>query len=95
MINKNSVIKFAPHVLKRFEPSLERCYLLNFDNDEIWMGNSSINIILAQFDGQINLSEIVNEVFPFFEGFTQEDILKATLPVLQELVEKNFLIEIN
>ena len=91
MLDKKSVIKFAPHVIKRFEPELERCYLLNFENDEIWIGNSSINIILAQFDGKTGIEEIIHDVCNLFEGFSEESILEATLPVLEELVKKGFL----
>ena len=92
MPDKNSVFKLAPHVIKRFEPKLERCYLLNFENDEIWMGNSAINIILAQFDGKTNLETIINDVSCYFENYSIDDILNATLPVLQELTDKKFIV---
>lgn len=92
MIDKNSVLKFAPHVIKRFEPKLERCYLLNFENDEIWVGNSSINIILAQLDGSNSVEKIIKDVSLLFEDFSKDNIMDATLPILQELVEKQFLV---
>ena len=54
-MNKFTVFKLTPNVLKRMEYCLDRFYLLNFNNDEIWVGNTAAYLIISQIYGLKNL----------------------------------------
>ena len=86
-MNKFTVFKLTPNVLKRMEYCLDRFYLLNFNNDEIWVGNTAAYLIISQMDGVKNLEE--------FCDYTFEQIYGSMIKIIQELVEKNFLMIIS
>lgn len=90
-MNKFTVFKLTPNVLKRMEYCLDRFYLLNFNNDEIWVGNTAAYLIILQMDGVKNLEEIINDLKKEFCDYTFEQIYGSMIKIIQELVEKNFL----
>lgn len=90
-MDKALIYKLAPKVLKRMEYGIDRFYLLNFDNDEIWIGNYASFLIVSQIDGRKCIEQIVNNVQEQFVGFTHEQIYKAAFNITEELVEKKFL----
>ena len=91
-MDKASIYKLAPKVLKRMEYSIDKFYLLNFKNDEIWIGNYASFLIVSQIDGSKSIEQVVNDVQEYFEGFTYKQIYESTLAIIKELVEKKFLV---
>lgn len=91
-MDKASIYKLAPKVLKRMEYSIDKFYLLNFKNDEIWTGNYASFLIVSQIDGSKSIEQVVNDVQEYFEGFTYKQIYESTLAIIKELVEKKFLV---
>ena len=66
---------------------LDRFYLLNFNNDEIWVGNTAAYLIISQMDGVKNLEEIINDLKKEFCDYTFEQIYGSMIKIIQELVE--------
>ena len=89
-MNKFTVFKLTPNVLKRMEYCLDRFYLLNFNN-----GNTAAYLIISQMDGVKNLEEIINDLKKEFCDYTFEQIYGSMIKIIQELVEKNFLMIIS
>lgn len=94
-MDKNSILQIAPCVLKRMEYGIERFYLLNFDNDEIWVGNYATYLIISRIDGKKSINEIINEVKDIMNDFSYNEIFNAIENILHELIENGFLIKNN
>ncbi len=93
-MDKTSIYKLAPRVLKRMEYGIDKFYLLNFNNDEIWVGNPASFLVISQMDGIKTIEEIINEVKEQFGDYTFEQVYDSMVEIIQELVEKEFLIVI-
>lgn len=91
-MDKTTVLKLAPHVLKRMEYNIERFYLLNFNSNEIWVGNYSSYLILKALDGIKPLGQIIEEVHNTLTDFTEEAVYNAAVVILQELLDKEFIV---
>ena len=90
-MDKTSICKLVPKVLKRMEYGIDRFYLLNFNNNEIWIGNYASYLIIKQIDGTRTLEQIIGNVQEEFDGYTTEQIYESSLVIIKELVEKKFL----
>lgn len=91
-MDKNTVLKLAPNVLKRMEYGIDRFYLLNFSNDEIWIGNVASFLIVSQIDGIKNIEEIIHNVEEHFIDYTFEQIYDSVVQIVEELLKKYFLL---
>lgn len=91
-MNKNTILKIAPYVLKRMEYGINIFYLLNLENDEIWTGNYASYIIISEIDGIKSIEKIIKNSQEKFLNYTYEEIYSTTIPILKELVNKKFLI---
>lgn len=92
-MNKNIVLKLAPCILKRMEYGVEIFYLLNLKTDEIWTGNMSAGIFLSALDGHKSIEKIISELKPLFTSYTEEDLYFTFSEIINELLEKGFLIQ--
>ena len=92
-MDKTAVLKLTPRVLKRMEYNIERFYLLNLNNDELWVGNYSSYLVINALDGFKTIEQIVKEIHnTTFSDFTTEALYKAVEAILQELLDKHFLV---
>ncbi len=92
-MDKDTVLQLASFVSKRMEHGLERFYLLNFNNDDIWVGNYATNLIISKIDGQKTLDEIVKEIQDIMTDYSYEEIFNSAFNIASELLNKGFLIK--
>ena len=92
-MNKKTILQLAPYVLKRLEYNIEAFYLLNLNNDEIWVGNYATYLIISRIDGKKSINEIINEVKDIMNDFSYNEIFNAIENILNELIENGFLIK--
>lgn len=91
-MDKNTILSLAPHVLKRMEYSLDTCYLLNFENDEIWTGNYASYLILDKINGKNNINTIIKSLTNEYDNFSYEELYNSAMTIFQELLDKKFII---
>lgn len=91
-MDKTSIYKLAPYVLKRMEYGINKFYLLNFSNNEIWVGNYASYLIISKMDGETSIDKIISEIKDFMTEYSYDDIFKSVESVVTELLEKSFLI---
>lgn len=91
-MNKNTILNLAPNVLKRMEYGIDRFYLLNFNNDEIWTGNFASYLIINELDGIKTINYIVQELLPQFTEYSYENLYEASILIFEELLTKEFLV---
>ena len=91
-MNKNTILSFAPHILKRMEYSLDTFYLLNFENDEIWTGNYSSFLVLDKLNGKDNIDTIIRGLAKEYEDFSYEEFYNSSIIIFQELLDKKFIV---
>lgn len=91
-MNKNTILNLAPNVLKRMEYGIDRFYLLNFNNDEIWTGNFASYLIINELDGIKTINSIIQELLPQFAEYSYEDLYEASTQIFEELLTKEFLV---
>ena len=58
-MNKNTVLNLAPNILKRMEYDIDRFYLLDFNQDEIWIGNFASYLFISELNGIKSLNDII------------------------------------
>ena len=51
-MDESTVLTIAPQVLKRMEYGIDRFYLLNLNNDEMWVGNYASYLVISKINGQ-------------------------------------------
>lgn len=90
-MDKNTILSLAPHVAKRMEYSLETFYLLNFENDEIWTGNYSSYLVLDRLNGKNSIDTIIKDLTEEYDDFSYKELFNSTIPIFQELLDKNFI----
>ena len=91
-MDKNSILSLAPHVLKRMEYSLDTFYLLNFENDDIWMGNSSAYLLLDKLNGKDSVDNIISSLIVESGNISYDELYDSAKKIFQELIDKKFLI---
>lgn len=94
-MDKNDVLKLAPGILKRMEYGAEVFYLLNLKTDEIWTGNISAGIFISSLDGYKSVEKVILELKPLFETYAEEVLYLTFGEIVNELLEKCFLIKCN
>jgi len=92
-MDKNTTLSLAPHVLKRMEYGIDIFYLLNFENDEIWTGNYTSYLVISKLNGVDNINCIIESLVKEYNEFNYNELFSASVDVLNELLEKHFLIE--
>lgn len=90
-MNKSTILTFAPNVLKRMEYNIDRFYLLNFNNDEIWVGNYASYLVISRINGQKSIEMIINDFKSDFNKYSFAELYSSTIAIFKELVDKNFL----
>ena len=92
-MNETSILKLAPYVLKRFEQNIDDglLFLYNVNTNETWTGNYSSFYLIKLINGQKKLNEIYNELVPFYEGYTYDEVKQSFDSLLSDLVNRNFL----
>ncbi len=93
-MDKNTILKLAPLVLKRMEYGIDRFYLLNFSNDDIWIGNYASFVVISQIDGVRTIHQIVKNIQDQFEDYTCNQVYEAIIEIANELVKNGFLINV-
>ena len=93
-MNKNTVLNLAPNILKRMEYDIDRFYLLDFNQDEIWIGNFASYLFISELNGIKSLNDIVETIKHHFENYSAEDIFDSILEIAKELLEKKFLVKV-
>ncbi len=91
-MDKTTVLKLAPNVLKRMEYNIEVFYLLNFNNDEIWAGNYSSYLFVSKLNGVLSIDEVIKSLAKDFEDYTYEELYNASTEIFKDLSEKDFLV---
>lgn len=92
-MDRNTVLELAPQVVKRMEYGIDRFYLLNFKNDEIWVGNYASYLIVAEIDGIKTFGQIINSLQPTFENYSSKELYSSATEMITELLEKEFLVK--
>lgn len=92
-MDKDTVLQLASFVSKRMEHGLDRFYLLNYKNDDIWVGNYATYLIISKMDGQKTLYEIVKEIQDIMTDYSYEEIFDSTSNITLELLNREFLIK--
>ena len=95
-LNNQSVLKFNPNILKRFELNVNSGTLFLFDSEtnNLWTGNSAANEILKLVDGINCVAQIYVQAEKLY-AYTDVDDLKNSINILfAELLNKNFLVKI-
>lgn len=93
MFCNDSVLKFSPDVLNRYESNLDggTYFLYNTENNEFWIGNNSSHKILIFIDG-INKTENVYQKAKELFKSSDINVIKNSVDVLLfELFQKGFL----
>ena len=92
LINKDTVLSLAPHVLKRMEYSLDTFYLLNFENDEVWTGNYSAYLIVDKLNGKDNIDTIIKGLTEEYDDFSYSELYNSSIAIFEELMHKKFIV---
>ena len=94
---KNLILQINKNILKRYEPNLNEgtVFLFNIESEEVWMGNAAADCILRLIDGTLTLQEIYDMLFPLFEDFSEEELTTSFNGIIQNLLDKGFLMVLN
>lgn len=90
-MDESTVLTIAPQVLKRMEYGIDRFYLLNLNNDEMWVGNYASYLVISKINGQRSIEAIVKDSKSDFNNYSFEELYNTTITILGELVDKKFL----
>lgn len=90
-MDKYTIVRLAPQVLKRMEYGIDIFYLLNLETDEIWTGNIASALFVSYLDGKRTIFDIANILSLEFPNNTQEELCDSLIIISEELINKNFL----
>lgn len=91
-MDESTILKLAPHILKRFEQNLDDgvLFLYNVNTNEFWSGNNSSFYVIRLLNGERTLKEVYNELLPLFADYDYKDIKESFDSLLSNLVKKKF-----
>lgn len=92
MLKEDSVIKLSENVLIRLEETLKTCFLYNIQTDLIWTGNESSYEVISKIDGKTSIKLLFEKIKPLFLNFSKNDIESVFIGLIEELLEKEFLV---
>lgn len=92
-MNNNIILQLAPNILKRMEYGINHFYLLNFNNNDIWVGNYAAYLCISKINGINTLEEIIKDVHKDIQNYSYDEIYKSIICIIEELLEKDFLIK--
>ena len=90
-MDKNTVLKLAPNILKRMEYKVNVFYLFNIETDEIWTGNEAAGLFISQINGKNSINDLLLILKEYFEDYTEEILFSSIVEVFDELLKMNFL----
>ena len=90
-MDKNTVLKLAPKVLKRMEYGIDVFYLFNLETDEIWTGNESVELFISHIDGKKTVQDLIITLNDNFKDYSNEEIYESIKTVFEELIQMKFL----
>lgn len=90
-MDKNTVLKLAPKVLKRMEYGIDVFYLFNLETDEIWTGNESVELFISHINGKKTVQDLIITLNDNFKDYSNEEIYESIKTVFEELIQMKFL----
>jgi hypothetical protein len=90
------IVKLNENVLKRYEHNLNNgvLFLYNIESEIFWLGNESSYFLVRLLNGHKKLEEIYSELLPLFEGYNPNDIIQSFDNLIDELLEKKFVVQL-
>lgn len=92
MLEDKSLIRLSDTVLVRLERVLKTCFLYDFKTDLIWTGNESSYKIISNINGEVSVASLFEKITPLFSSFNQTDTKRSLMILLEDLLDKNFLV---
>ena len=94
LIKSDAILEIGKYVLKRMEHNLNGGTIILFDTHsfDIWLGNESVNDVLKLIDGKTALGAIYDSILPLYEGYCRNEVIESFNSVIEELLDKKFLV---